>query len=261
MDVKKFDAVMIAVWPVVAALLSLYMEVGYLGSIVMFFGIPSLYLSMREPGFVKKASIFSASLAIPVALLADGAFHATKTYIIHSTVFDFRVFGLFPVESFFWGFLGAFFPVMVYEYFLHDHAEKKVLYPRMKYILGLSVLVTLSTFFIFGLLPQNFYLGYAYVIIGSVLVLLPVVIELYEHPQVLKKFSLVGAYFFVLAFLYELTALKLGLWEYYTEYTSFLGWVTVGGVKFPYEEVIFWFTLLSFAVISIYDLVDDYEFS
>ncbi len=258
MDRQKIDAFLLSIWPILAVLLSLYFSVDYLGSILFFFVIPSVYLSFRNSDMILKVSIFSASLAVPVALIADSFFHATKTYIINTTVFPFRVFGLFPIESFLWGFFGAYLPVMFYEYFIHHHSGKRMAYPRMKYLGVVSLVFTLSSFIIFSEITKGFNLPYAYLIIGTFFVGIPVIVELYEYPGVLKKWLLVGGYFFILSFLYELTALKLDLWTYYSDYTSFLGWVIFMGEKFPFEEIIFWFSLLSFAVISLYDLLDDY---
>ena len=87
------------------------------------------------------------------------------------------------------------------------------------------------------------------------MVLIPLLISLFKFPNLSKKFFLAGSYFFFFAFVYELTALKLGWWKFIGN--DFIGWVSIFKLSFPFEELFFWFLLLAMAILSYYEFFDD----
>jgi len=54
----------------------------------------------------------------------------------------------------------------------------------------------------------------------------------------------------MLFLIYELTAVKLEQWHFPGQY---IGWIDLFGLKFPFEELLFWMGLSSFVVLSIYE--------
>ena len=59
---KKSDALPIAVliiYPVIASIISLFFKVNTLWSLLLFLGIPCLYLAIRDSKNIKKCAIFS----------------------------------------------------------------------------------------------------------------------------------------------------------------------------------------------------------
>ncbi len=255
---KKEDLAALLVWPVVASGLSLTLSVDYLGLIVLFLMAPSLYLTVRIPRKAEKAAMFAAVVSVPGTIIVDSLMHATGAYIIKTTVFPFRVFGLFPVESFVWAFFSVYLPIMFYEYFLHEHVVGHIWESRMRYLVPSLLLaaILVTAFLLTSQRPVQ--VPYIYVILGTVMGLLPVVIEVLEFPSTARRIAEAGAYFFFFTFIHEITALKLGIWEFVGGHTSFIGWVSVLGVTLPVEEVLFYFILGSMAAIVYYDLWDDY---
>ena len=96
---------------------------------------------------------------------------------------------------------------------------------------------------------------YFYLTAGIVLGIIPISIVLFEYPRLIAKFFKTAAYFFYLNFAYEITALKLGIWDFPGD--QFIGWVTFFGMRFPFEEFFFWIILGAIAMLSYYEFFDD----
>ena len=76
-----------------------------------------------------------------------------------------------------------------------------------------------------------------------------------KKSELLFKFLKVSAFFFFLFFAFELTALRLGQWNFPGRY---IGKVEIFNLVFPFEEFFFWILLSSTVVLSYYELyVDD----
>ncbi len=106
-------------------------------------------------------------------------------------------------------------------------------------------------------LPSLLNIPYFYLWFGIILLLVPVVAQFMTHSRMDMKILKTSAYFFYLTFIYEVTALQLGWWDF--PGSKFIGWVTILGVKFPIEELAFWIFLFSMAIISYYEFFDDDE--
>jgi len=146
---------------------------------------------------------------------------------------------------------------MFYEYFVDKHATKRLWNPKLKYLLTAGILIFIIFTLLFINSPKLLNIPYFYLWFGIVLTLLPFIFQWFEFPHVTKKFLLVGIFFFYLHFLYEITALKLGWWAFPGQ--EFIGQVSLLGVIFPIEEVVFWFILLALAILSFYEYFDDDE--
>ena len=125
----------------------------------------------------------------------------------------------------------------------------------MKYLIVL-VLVSFSLFIaVLVASPALLRIPYSYLALGVILGLIPIILEAVHCPQKFRKLLQAQAYFFYLAFVYEVTALKLGWWAF--PGTEFVGWLEVFGVRFPFEELFFWIMLGSLAALSYYQFFDD----
>ncbi len=146
---------------------------------------------------------------------------------------------------------------MFYEYFLDKHVTKKLMHPNMKYLIVSVVVIFLA--FVVSLLraPNRLHIPYFYLTVGLTTILIPTLIEFLKYPKFISKFFMATAYFFYLTFIYEVTALKLNLWSF--PGTEFIGWVSVFGVHFPAEELVFWVILSTMAILSYYEFFDDGE--
>jgi hypothetical protein len=253
---KDIDLVLILLWPIFATIFSFLFKPNTFGSVILFLGLPSIYLGIRGKEYIKKTALFSFFVGVLTIIVIDYTSHLTGTWFVPS-MFPFRLFKFVSVELILWGFFTIFFIVIFYQYFIDKHTIKKPLGPRMKYLIFIAL--TLFAVFLFFLFyfPSLLNLPYFYMLFGMVLIFLPFVMHLLKYPKVTSRFFLAAAYFFFLHFTYEIAALKLGWWSF--PGPDFIGWVSIFGVSFPFEEFLFWFILLVFAVLSYYEYFDDDE--
>jgi hypothetical protein len=98
---------------------------------------------------------------------------------------------------------------------------------------------------------------YFYLKGGITLVLLPTIAFLVTFPGFVSKFFKTATYFFYAGLLQELTALQLGHWSFPGK--NFIGWITILGYRFPYEELFFWLIVFSSCVLAYFEFFDDDE--
>lgn len=258
MDKKeKIDLIILLIFPIIASLISLLFRLNAFISVIIFLVVPGAFLSFRVPKYIKKSLIFSAVTSLPIIIVLDYVAHVNLQWVIPSSVCPFRLFGLVTLEVMMWAFFLTYYMIMFYECFLDKHVTKKLWNTKMKY-LAILLLSILSIFvFVFFSFPYLLKIPYFYLIFGIFLILIPILIELFRHPNLSSKFFKAGAYFFYMSFIYEVTALKLGWWFF--PGTEFIGWIKVFGVSFPFEELFFWLMLLAIACLSYYEFFDDDE--
>ena len=252
----SIDLALILVWPLVATLLSFLVKPNALGSIIIFLLVPAIYLSVRGKEYVKKAAVFSLIVGIPVMIVLDYIAQVSGSWIMYPvSILPFKFFGIVTLEIILWAVFTCYFIIIFYEYFINHHATKYFWKSKMKYLL--TVVLTLFTLFVlfYFASPSSLKIPYFYLLWGVVLLLIPFLLYLLKYPKTTSKFFLAGAYFFYLHFIYEVAALKLGWWVFPS--VEFIGWVSVFGVSFPLEEVIFWFILLALTTVAAYELFDD----
>lgn len=254
----KIDLLILWAWLFIAPALSTIFAVEYFWSIVIFFILPSLYLSCRNPGVIKKSALFALLVGIPLVTVLDYMMEVTGSMLIPQSIFgDFRILGHVAVDSYIWGFFFLYLVVMYYETFLNHHFRTRLHYPNMKYLL-IGMIVLLSTFFfVYFTLPEALHITYYfYFFWGLLLVLTPVVLLLTRYPRLIAKFFKAGAFFFLLFFGYELTAIAQQNWLFPGE-EQFIGIVEIFGRRFPVEEMFYFIILGAFVTLTWYEFFDD----
>ncbi len=254
---ETIDLALILLWPIIAAIISFLLKPNAFVSVLLFLALPSIYLAFRGKEYAKKAIIFSAIASVPIMFIIDYIAHLTGMWIVPNTILPFKVFNFVTLEVILWAFFTFLFVIMFYEYFIDKHKTKKIWKPKMKYLtlVSLAIFITFLSLFLSNRSLLN--IPYWYLVFGLTLLLLPFLIQLLRFPKVTSKFFLAGAYFFFLHSVYEITALKLGWWSF--PGTMFIGWVSILNVSFPLEEVLFWFILLTLAILSFFEFFEDDE--
>lgn len=254
---KYLNFLFLLFYPLIASLVSFRLGVNALLSTVVFFGIPAIYLSYRKPSFIKKALLFS-SLSIPVMIVIDYIAELTGTWVwpIPTSIFP-KLFGYVSFEVILWAYLHCFVVVMFYEYFFDKRTRSKLIYPREKSLLLLS-LSTLGVFLLFLFFSRTpLFVPYWYFIFSLIFIIPPVMFEGYKFPKVFLRLVRASAYFLYLNLVYELTALKIGWWSFPSK--QYIGWVSFFSISFPFEEFFFWIILFTLAALSYYEYFFDRE--
>lgn len=251
---KRIDLIVLILLPVFSVIISLYFQTNFLISTLLFFGVPAAYLSCKAKWAIRKAAIFSFIIAIPTGLVFDYLGVLDKSWYVTETLFLFRLLNVVPVEDLIWAFLITYLGVLFYEHFLDKSPDERI-NKKIKF-LALAWVLLLAIFFLFLYLnPGALYIPYFYFWIGTVFLLLPTVCFLFFFPKLINKFVIAAVYFFVLAIMFELTALQLGQWTFPGDH--FIGWVELFGYRFPFEEFFFWFIMATVGGLSYYEFFAD----
>jgi len=251
---KQLDIFMLITLPVLAVFLSIALEANFLMSILLFFGMPSFWLSYRTPKKFPKTTLYALFFSIPIGLLIDYLGATDGAWLVPVTIFPFRLFGVIPIEDMILSFFLVFNVIIFYEHFL-DKGKHKLVDERMKYFL-LPLFIVIAIFISLILAkPEILVIPYAYFWIGVILMLLPSISFLSFFPRLISKYVVTGSYFFLLLLLFEFTGLELGQWSFPGEH--FIGWVELFGYSFPFEELFFWCTMSSVGILSYFEFFND----
>mgnify|MGYP001594941117 CR=1 FL=1 len=233
----------------------LYFQVRPLTSALFFFVIPTIYLFFRKKKPIKEVFLGSLLIGNGIGLIfniitsANGAWAEISSQL----VFDYRIFGFMPVDEPIWFFFAALFATVFYEHFYEKDRSDK-LSKRFKYIAIPTLLGVLAVITIAIIDKNKLIFDHAY-FYSFLPLIIPIGYVVKKHPSVLLKIIKTGAFFFMLFLIYELTAVKLGQWYFPGQY---IGWIELFGLRFPFEELLFWMGLSSSSALSIYEgFVDD----
>lgn len=251
---KKIDVIFLIINPIFSTIISLVFKTNFLTSTLLFFGIPAVYLSSRNPHAIKKSFIFASVTGIFGAFAIDYVATVSGSWFVPRTFFTFRLIGNVPIEDLIWGFLLVYGIVMFYEHFL-DKGKHNLKDTNLKYLIVDIIFFIISFFLIYLFQPSLLVIPFFYVKAGIIIVLFPVISFLSFFPRLLSKFVKAGTYFFTQGILFELTGLTLNQWNFKGE--NFIGWVYIHNLRFPLEEFIFWMVLFSTCVLSYYEFFDD----
>lgn len=266
---KKIDLVILILLPILTVLISLAFKTNFLISTLLFFGLPSIWLSFRHKGAIKKSFLFSILFTVPLVFIVDYIMVVSKGWYIIDTVFSFRLFKLIALEQFIWGILFCYFLIMFYEYFL-DRPEKKSIFeflkltrPKSKGAINKAMedlswflfLCLLIFFIILTIEPQILKIHFPYLILGTIIILIPLTLFLFKFPNFWLRFIKATLYFAYLAVIVEFIGIKLHHWIF--PGTEFLGLIPFFGFIIPFEEYFFYFTLGAAGFLAYYEFFDD----
>ena len=113
MNIKKIDFILLITFPILASIISLTLNVNFFYGTLLFFGVPSLYLSIRNKKVALKTFLFSLIFAAPLALISDYIASISGTWLIEtSALLGFRFFGIVSPEGVIWGFFYIYFVII-----------------------------------------------------------------------------------------------------------------------------------------------------
>lgn len=250
---NKADIAALILFPLVAAGLSVLYNLNLAMSSLLFFGVPSLYLSARKPEHVKKTFMFSL-LPLPFFLVFDYLAYVDLTWYVPNSLLRF-LRGTTTVEEMLWIFLWVYFAVMFWEYFLDKSNVKEKFSKNIKYFIILISVVVTGFFLIYFLKQELLQVSYFYLKLGLVFILFPLAAVLLKFPRLFRKVVLIGGYFLFVSLLFEYVGLRNGHWYFPGE--RYLGVINFFGNILPYDEIIFWCILGVPAVVVWYEFFAD----
>lgn len=239
---------------ILVLLLTYFFKLNHLYATLFCFGIPFLYLAFNGLYKVKEILIFS----LLATLLWGPAFDIITTYngfwTTEKSTLGLTLFGLSPVENWIWMFLIICFAVSFYQIFIDKSRSKFKFRRESLFLIGLLTLFSFATFTIFKLSPESLLFSGAYVLIGITNLFIPNLIYYLLNKRVAVKALPVTLYFFTYFIIYEYVALSNGNWIYGD---NFFGFLTLGVISIPFEEILFWMICAVPLSIACYELLID----
>ncbi|TSD03504.1 MAG: hypothetical protein Athens071416_185 [Parcubacteria group bacterium Athens0714_16] len=228
-------------------------KLGYLETVILLFGIPSVFLSFKLKTSIKKSALFSIAFSFPMAFVFDYICNVSGCWYENGSL-GITILNAYPLDIFIWGFIYFYFITIFYEYFFDKDKNKTKISKNLKFWVYASILLIFLFSFIYItnrelLVIKNFY------IVGLIIFfLIPIILMCWNYPSLIKKISIQGFWFFFVSVIYEVLAVHLGHWRFVKGMN--IGWVEIFGVGFALEEFLF----LIFAVpatICIYEFLAD----
>ncbi len=250
---KWTDLIIISIMFIIEIILSLHFKFNYLITTLLFLGLPSVYLTLRKKIIFKKDLIYSVLISFPVVLVVNYITTVSDVWDDTTMFWGFRLLNAIHIETFIWAFLYSYFIIVFYEYFLHRDKKERT-NKRLKnlvFILG-------AISFIFGVIyflnKELLIIQHFYIIFVVLFFFIPTGSILIKYPKLIKNVTLESIYFVFFLLTYEIVAISLGLWSF--PGNSYIGMVSVLGVTFPFEELL-WILFCIPAFLCVYEFFDD----
>lgn len=224
------------------------------GAVGMFPGI--IYLSLRKrknwPKILVSTLIFGTLFGFMFEFLAE----YNKAYSVVSTLFPFKLLGVLPIDNVLGHMMMTMYTIVFYEHFIdrekHHAISKNFLHALLPAVFAIGTMLLL-----FFLHPSTLRIGHPYLYMGLAAIVAPIYLG-FERPEFIKNMALTAIYFFFFYFIAEFFAVRYQYWIY--PGNNYVGWVTILGVTFPFEELFFWMMFYAATLVSYYELfIDDHS--
>lgn len=252
---KRIDFLLTVLLLALGALVSFYFNPPNPLLAFIYLGIPSFFLMYRGKKNYRK--IFWGVLIFGV--LMGSAFELIATingaWSVPRVVFPGLMIGVFPIESVIGYLFMTLFIVVFYEHFLDDERNPR-LSPSHSKALLLLLIITFCVFTIGYINPEALKFSWFYLKAGFAAILFPIIFAFY-NPHIIRKFAPLVVFFFFVWLLIELVGVANQNWLFPSD-GQFVGYATVFGLTFPFEEVFFWFMWYAAVIVAYYEyFVDD----
>ena len=121
---KKFDLAAVIMSPllVLSTIFIFNITISYFVSILLVFGPPVIYLSLKNKTKLKKICVFTAFVFFPLAIVIELIALSNNVWFVPSSFFPFRLLGI-PLEDFTWMFFVTALILLFHTHFIEKKAE------------------------------------------------------------------------------------------------------------------------------------------
>lgn len=251
---KRQDFWLVLIWPLFAAFLCLSFPINFAASTIVFYVIPSVYLSIKMSGQIVKTSVMSFTGAL-IWSTFDYIWELTNAWNLTS-IANYKFLDVISIEAPIWSFFWFYFLIICYEYFYEKDGSKEKTQPLTYKLLVAGLFGFLLLSFLVVFLNADLRVPYSYLVLGSIVCIVPIILMTKKYPALRKKFFYAGLYFFYATIVYEMIGLYNHYW-YFPDVGQFIGKTHLLGFPLPFEEIVLWITLGSIGVLSWYEFFDD----
>ena len=254
---KRADFLVLVAYLSVAFVVAYFVPIDRVVSLIVFFGLPSLYLVIRYWRIHKHAFWFSLLYGTLTGLPFQAMAELNNIWK-YDVFLDWLHIGGVPLDAVAWYIFWVGFTVTIYRVFFDTHTphREKAFWKHHRKILLLAGGIIAATSFLLAYAPDFFILPHPYIIFATLFLLLPAALILVTHPPLLREVLKSAVFFTLFAVAYEVIGLRSGWWSYPGE---FIGHATLLGVSIPYEEIVLWILLGSLAVVTIFEEFEMHE--
>lgn len=234
--------------------ITVFAEVNFLTSTLLFFGLPSAYLIWRRPQNIKKATLGGIILGLGLGFPFDFVAEYNNAWGWGADFFlPAHFFGVVSLDVLVWFFLWVFLVVAYYEHFI-EHDRTKRISPKAKWVAVAGLVISVLVILLWKVAPLALTFDYAYATLG-IMTFLICAFLLTKNTRLIEKILKVLPFFVFMYLAYEVTALHMNLWTFPGAY---LGSVKIGSIEFPLEELVVWIIASSAIVATYYEFcIDD----
>ena len=209
---------------------------------------PLSYLAWRARQPWRRITVGVVTFGLVYGLFWELVQESAHSYSVTAHVFP-RLLGLVPPDSLIAHMLMTLLTLTFYEHFAQPRVGPSPGREVHGLTLGLAAVAVTVTLHL--LAPAWLDFSYSYAWLGTLAVAPPLLLA-WRRPAWLRELMWVVPFFFGLYLALEVVAVTQGWWVYPAD--RYLGWVTVGGVTFPFEELFFWMILYAPALVSYYEI-------
>jgi len=210
--------------------------------------LPGIYLCLREKKNWLKILVAVLIFGTLFGFFFDFLVTFNNGWIMNGLVFQFHLFGFYPLLDDVLGFMIMTFLVIVfYEHFIDEYRCRHISSHIWQAIIP-AVVVTLLILLLYKINPDYLHIPYVYLVLGMAAVIRPITLGI-KKPRFLSNFLKIGIFFFFIWLSSELVALANNSWVFPGQY---IGTVHIAGLMFPFEELIFWMLMYAATVTSYY---------
>lgn len=182
----QFDHFIVYLFPICSALVSTVFSTNYLTTIILFYGLPSVYLSFRYSRYIKKALFFALIFGSVITVPLDYLAHLNGSWEIIAP--GYRILEYIPITDFIWAILIVYLLAIHHEGIAHHRLNDTVFQKRTKLFIN-SMIAILITFMIFKLKFHDYMkVDYFYLKAGIVSLVIPTFFWLHNRLKVAFSF-------------------------------------------------------------------------
>ena len=248
-DISFWDKVVMIAFPLFATMLSNVFSLTFLQSTLLFFAVPSIYLSLRNPRLIKTTLIFSLVMGITMLIIFDHMAYLDASWYVPGSIWRF-LRGSIPIEDGPWAVLLVYYVVISWEYFFCSPKKRYVFHPNIIWFFAFCASLLTIFFIAYVFSPTSLIVPYFYFKL-IIFELIPLYILLVRKPTLIRPLLFLTAYFFIVAALAEYVALPHNQWYFAGKH--YIGELQYFGHRLPWDEVLIWWLLAAPGIVAWYE--------
>lgn len=248
--VSLWDKVVMIAFPILATTSSNVFNLSFLHSTLLFFAVPSIYLSLRNPRLIKTTLIFSFTMGLAMLFVFDHMAYLDYSWFVPDSMWRFLRDSI-PIEDGPWAILLVYYVVITWEYFFFSPKKRHVFHPTIVWFLLFCASLLIVFFIAYIFAPHSLIVPYFYFKMGIVFEIIPLAILLYKRPALIQPLLWLTVYFFFVAMLAEYIGLTHNQWYFAGEH--YLGEIRYFDHRLPWDEVLVWWTFAAPGMIAWYE--------